>query len=175
MPLTVGTDSYISVADADTYFSGVLYTDEWDAADGATKEKALRMATRRIDGLALIGRKADPAQTLEFPRQLYSDSRYAYWNQDALRNNSIFQPPSWVAQTEVPDAVLNAVCEEAVALIKGGADASKREELQRQGVTSFTLGKLSETFSGAPTGNKLLSTTAAQLMRQYTGGSRSVV
>jgi hypothetical protein len=178
MSLTVGTDSYISVTDADTYFSGVLYPDPWTTTDNATKEKALRLATRRIDSLMIRGVKADPEQTLEFPRALYSHST-TYQNtylDNPLSNHSIRRLPGWVAETEVDNAVLNAVCEEALALIKNGSEANKREELQRQGVTSFSLGNLSETFSGGSTRSfKLLSSTAMQLMSKYTNGGAVIV
>lgn len=49
MTITVGTDSYLSVADADTYWSN-RNNDVWAAADTADKEKALREATQYIDG-----------------------------------------------------------------------------------------------------------------------------
>ena len=49
MAIIVGTDSYVSVADADTYWSDRNNLD-WTTADTADKEKALRFATEYIDG-----------------------------------------------------------------------------------------------------------------------------
>lgn len=49
MAITVGTDSYVSVADADTYWSDRNNLN-WTTADIADKEKALREATVYIDG-----------------------------------------------------------------------------------------------------------------------------
>lgn len=48
MPLTVPDESYVSVADADTYWSNRNNLD-WQTADPANKEKALREATEYID------------------------------------------------------------------------------------------------------------------------------
>lgn len=49
MTVTVGTDVYLSVADADTYWSN-RNDSTWSAATTAAKEAALREATQYIDG-----------------------------------------------------------------------------------------------------------------------------
>lgn len=49
MTVTVGTDTYLSVADADTYWANRNDT-TWAAASTAAKEAALREATLYIDG-----------------------------------------------------------------------------------------------------------------------------
>lgn len=49
MAITVGTDSYVSVGDADTYWVD-RNNSLWAAAANADKEKALREATVYIDG-----------------------------------------------------------------------------------------------------------------------------
>jgi hypothetical protein len=46
MSLTVGTDSWVTMDEADTYFAGRLGSDDW--VSGADKEKALRTAYRQI-------------------------------------------------------------------------------------------------------------------------------
>lgn len=47
--LTVGTDSYTSLVDADEYWSEHYNSADWDAASDSDKEKALRTATQYID------------------------------------------------------------------------------------------------------------------------------
>lgn len=49
MAITVPDDSYVSVADADTFWSARNNSD-WSSASTADKEKALRFATEYIDG-----------------------------------------------------------------------------------------------------------------------------
>lgn len=49
MAIIVGTDSYISAANADTYWSN-RNNSVWAAAANEDKEKALRFATEYIDG-----------------------------------------------------------------------------------------------------------------------------
>jgi hypothetical protein len=67
MTVTVGTDVYLSVADADTYWSNKNDT-VWSAATTADKEKALREATQYIDGaFEFIGSQV-ATNVLAFPR-----------------------------------------------------------------------------------------------------------
>ena len=49
MAIVVGTDSYLSVVDADAYWLAKNNA-TWAAADNADKEKALRESTQYIDG-----------------------------------------------------------------------------------------------------------------------------
>lgn len=49
MAMTVGTDTYLSVSDANTYWSNRNNTD-WSAASTTEKEAALREATQYVDG-----------------------------------------------------------------------------------------------------------------------------
>ena len=129
--------SYVSFAEANEYFSNRLHADAWAEASDADKEKALAMAAKAIDRQPLRGRKMDPSQALAFPR--YPD-------------------------TEVPEAVKEACCEEALAMLERGN--SQRRKLQQEGVQSFSLGNMSETYiTGA--GKGLLSQEAKELLRPW--------
>ncbi len=143
--ITVGENSYIDIDGADEYFAGRLHAESWSGADSETKEKALRQATREIDRQPLTGRKAADDQALAFPR--YPD-------------------------TEAPEAVKEACCEEALALLERGNN--QRRKLQQEGVESFTIGDLREAYSpGAGTG--LLSPEARDLLRRWLAGAVSIV
>ncbi len=65
--------TYISVSDADVYFSGRLDHDIWDAASPDDKLRALITATRLIDRLNFSGDKSVSTQDLEFPRGTDTD------------------------------------------------------------------------------------------------------
>ena len=135
--ITVGENSYIDIEEADEYFSGRLHAESWSGADSETKEKALRQATKEIDRQPIRGRKTDISQSLAFPR--YPD-------------------------TEIPEAVKEACCEEALALLERGN--SQRRKLQQEGVQSFSIGNMSETYiTGA--GKGLLSQEAKELLRPW--------
>lgn len=176
MAITVGTDTYVLVTDADAYFEKRLFVEAWETADTATKEKALMMATAKIDMQPLRGRKATLEQELQFPRSIHVDTAYPYTNPyyDPLKGNTPVYP-AWYTEEEVSRDVVYATCEEALAILKGAETANQRAELQRQGVSTFRLGNLSESFTGGSTGYRLLSVEAAQLLSRYLGGSRSIV
>ena len=133
--------SYCTIEYADEYFKKRLHAESWGQADNETKEKALWQATRSIDRMPLRGRKTDLHQPLAFPR--YPD-------------------------TEIPDAVKEACCEEALALLERGN--SQRRTLQQEGVQSFTLGNMSESYA-AGAGKGLLSQEAKELLRPWLLGS----
>lgn len=69
MALTVGTDTYITVAEADSYWSD-RNNSTWSDATTADKEKALREATAFLDGqYDYIGEMTDlDSQILAWPR-----------------------------------------------------------------------------------------------------------
>ena len=141
MSITVGENSYIDIEGADEYFAGRLHAESWGQADSETKEKALKQATKIIDRQRLNGRKTNPSQPLVFPR--YPD-------------------------TEIPEAVKEACCEEALALLERGN--SQRLKLQQEGVQSFSLGNMSETYA-AGAGKGLLSQEAKELLRPWLIGA----
>ena len=133
--------SYVSLVEANEYFSSRLHADAWAEASDADKEKALQQATKAIDRLPLKGRKTDPSHPLAFPR--YPD-------------------------TVIPTTVKEACCEEALALLERGN--SQRRKLQQEGVQSFTLGNMSETYAPGA-GRGLLSQEAKELLRPWMIGA----
>jgi len=128
---------YCTIEEASTYFAGRLYADAWIRATDAEREMALKQATKEIDRQPLTGRKTADDQELAFPR--YPDE-------------------------EVPEAVKEACCEVALALLERGN--SQRRKLQQEGVQSFTLGNLSETYAPGA-GRGLLSQEAKELLRPW--------
>ncbi len=137
--------AYVDLAEANEYLSNRLHADAWAEAADADKEKALAMATKAIDRQPLKGRKTDPAQTPAFPR--YPDA-------------------------EIPQAVKEACCEEALAILERGN--SQRKKLQQEGVQSFTLGNMSETYA-AGAGRGLLSQEAKELLRPWLLGAVNII
>lgn len=136
--------SYCTVEYADEYFSGRLHAESWGQADDSIKEKALKQATKAIDRQRLRGRKTNPEQELAFPRH---------------------------PDTEVPEAVKEACCEEALAMLESGN--SQRRKLQQEGVQSFTLGNMSESYA-AGAGKGLLSQEAKELLRPWLIGAVNI-
>lgn len=151
--LTVGTDTYITVNEADEILTGChngSLLEQWLALSVEDKECYLRTATYRIDCLPVSGYKHNAKQTLQFPRGM---------------------------STEIPYKVKLATAEEALSAID--TELLKRVSLQQQGVKSVSLGSASESYSddnvSFACSNPLLSKTAYNYMRQFLVGSAVII
>jgi len=123
MALVVGQNSYISVADADVYFSERLNTTPWQNADNTTKEAALIQATTMIDAyFNFYGEKTDPAQPLDWPR------KGVYLDGVELDNNTI------------PAQVEKATCEQALYLLS--VDSTFQPGVTLKGFKKAKLGEM---------------------------------
>lgn len=95
MALVVGTNSYISLADANTYFSNRLFSDEWAAKSDAVKTQSLVMSARHLDRMfEWEGQATDKDQPMAWPR----DNLYTL-------NGALLDP------SVVPQDVIDAQCE----------------------------------------------------------------
>ena len=103
MSLVVGTNTFVSLSDANDYFDGRLYATEWNNAADTEKEGALIEATIHLNQRDYYGERADTEtpQALKFPRANlpYIDG---------------YQP----SDSEIPTEIKYATCEEALAILK---------------------------------------------------------
>ena len=142
MALTVETgavvanaESYVTVAEADTYWS-YRNNGTWAAAAPAAKEAALREATQFLDGsYKWAGSLVSSAQKLLWPRVVGID-----------------RSGREISSTSIPSAIKSAQCELALEALGGRLMAS----LERGGaVASESVGALSVSyFQGAPGSRK---------------------
>jgi hypothetical protein len=95
------SNSYVTLEDANLYFDDRLNTAEWDAADNATREKALITFCRRVDEETFTGSKADSSQALKFPR-------VGCFDEDGNE----------FASDDIPQRVKDAQCVGALELLK---------------------------------------------------------
>lgn len=83
MALTVGTNSYLTVAEASAYLSRRLHAEAWAGVvtTGApfvpSREVALLHAATLLESLPWAGDKSDPDQALSFPRNGDADAPQA--------------------------------------------------------------------------------------------------
>lgn len=68
MALVVGSNSYGSQAEADTYFADSINNSIWTAFSSTQKDQGLVTATRQLELQAWAGEKEVPSQDLDFPR-----------------------------------------------------------------------------------------------------------
>ena len=100
MPLTVGTNSYVTMADANAYFKYAIHAKSWVDASTPEKESALVTATRSLDRQNWVGSKTVDTQPLQWPRTGVID-----------RDEGEINP------LVVPQEVIDANCELALALL----------------------------------------------------------
>lgn len=169
MSLTVGTDSYISLEDADLYLNKYHLSTEdnmvaWAALSDEHSEILLRKAARLIDSLPLAGLKAESSQVMQFPRALFT--------QYGGLTSSIYKyGDDYYVQTSVPDEIGYAQAEIALDMVNGVT--SDRVKLQREGVRSYSIGHLSETLVGI--GKNPLPIEAERILAPYIAGGVSIV
>lgn len=105
MALTLNTNSYVEIDDADEYFETRIDSANWFDANDEIKEQALVTATTLIDDRAWIGYAVSSSQALAWPREnaIYVDNRLG--QQVTIANNV------------VPSQVKVAVYEQALHLL----------------------------------------------------------
>ena len=105
MALVLNTNSYVEIADADTYFETRIDSAEWTSATDEIKEQALVTASQLVDNHAWIGSAVSSSQALAWPR------KNAIYNDDRLGLQVT------IAENEVPSRVKTAVYEQALHLV----------------------------------------------------------
>ena len=157
--LEVGTNSYITTTEADEYISSRYRSNNkdrkrWEELSESDKEILLVNACDELERLPWIGRRASRQQTLSFPRL----------------------PLQYGRSQEPPQAIKHAQAELALWLSDDTkqANANQRQELQSQGVTSFGIGDLSESYTGNSTNPApMLCSKVAGLIAPYINGGHS--
>jgi hypothetical protein len=150
MTITVGVNSYVSTADADTYFGERLYADDWDSASSTDREKALVMARRVIDQQQFTGERTNADQLLAWPRTGIAS----------------------VDGSTVPQDVVDAQCELALAFIRN--DLTLNDD--NRGVRSLReqVGALvTETVYDGRAPARALPDVVAAFLRPYFAASES--
>lgn len=107
-------NTYALAADGDAYHDGHLYASAWTAATTGSKEKALAMATRLIDGLFQFnGFKRLSSQGLQWPRRECRDPDI----ENGVVPGLLLVGGPYLDETKVPALVVDATCELARALL----------------------------------------------------------
>ena len=162
-------NSYISLEEADLYFSTRLNSSEWESADTTNREKALIMATRILDTLSFSGRKWKDGSPEDKDYQALQWPRFPEYNDPYMLGiPHLMTSPSpereWVNlhnEPIMPTALKNATCEQAYFLLRTIQGLDKREHLKGQGLKSISYPDINETFESsfpiAPAAYRFLS------------------
>src|SRR6056300_1038342 len=128
MALVLNTNSYVTIAEAETYFETRIDSSEWFEASNDVQEQALVTATQLIDDRSWIGIAVSPSQALAWPRKeaIYYDPRMG---QDIT-----------IAEDEVPSKVKFAVYEQALHLLQNeDLIAQKTQTFESISIGSISL------------------------------------
>ncbi|MPW25951.1 hypothetical protein GC105_09125 [Alkalibaculum sp. M08DMB] len=156
--METGINSYVSIEEANTYIENYYRSNNpnrtrWGALSEEDKEILLVNACAEIELLSFTGRKAFRDQAMSFPRL---PIQYGKTNEGA------------------PDNVKKAQIELALWLSDDAKleQQSKRKELQNQGVNSFSIGDLSESYKdgSGETPTPLMCPKAKSLLAPYLNG-----
>jgi hypothetical protein len=158
---------YVDSDEMDSYVADRPEAESWDALSGDEQEALLGYVSGLVDSLPFTGRKYETdltEQPLQWPRLIKVRGG---WRVERDADDNVV----------VPQAIKDAVCEEALARLDTSNDA--RRALQEGGVKSFHLSDLSETYTGdlqggGIKGTPLRSWTAYRLLEPYLAkGARS--
>lgn len=150
MTITVGINSYIAANDANDYFIGRLYADDWFSVSTTDQEKALVMARRVIDQQQFTGERTSADQMLAWPRTGISR----------------------VDGATVPQDVVDAQCELALAFIRN--DLSLNDENRGVRSSRQQIGSIvTETVYDGRAPVRALPDNVAAILRPYFAAAES--
>lgn len=155
MALVVGTNSYLSIADADAILALRTGAEDWDDAEDPDKEKALATATLRLDQRDFQGFKSVSGQALQWPRSFVKiPGEYGNYYDSA----------------EIPQPIKLATAELALALIK---TPDLLDDTGLEGFDSLSTGETSLTLNGREAGR--LPAHVERFLRGLTMGGRRMI
>lgn len=157
---TVGgasSNSYVTLAEATTYFEARLNVTDWTgAASDDIRNRALAMATQRIDFEEYMGNRAAETQALKFPRS----------------DLPLIDGVGWES-TEIPIDIKTATYELAIYMLGKDMTAANDD----QALDALKIGPIGIDFSVSQPSNDKLPPFVTQLLRPYqlSGGMPRVV
>lgn len=148
MPTTliVGTNTYITLADAKAWAGDRLMMDAWNNATDAQLQAALLMACQAIERLDPVGWDGTPTTTtqpLQWPRFGAVDRTKTTYNYAPGYGFGYY-----FDSTTMPQPLKDAQCEEALELLKQNADPGHQGVVrdQAKGIAAISVYRSSITY-----------------------------
>ena len=149
------SNSYLTVATAQTYLDGRLKVSEWTDASDPDKDRALIQATNRLELENFVGFTTTTTQRLKWPRSGAPDGDNDLYDQDLM-----------------PRVVEEATAELALAFLKSEADLS---DVGLEAFTNVKVGSLDVTPRITRKGDALPSVVKRILTHVRLGASEFTV
>ena len=132
-------NSYISVTQADDFFTAHLDQEYWTNLSTSKKQAALVQATNRIDQEQFGGRRTIDAQRLQWPRTfIISRDKTPKSEEVAEFIGGAYYRPS----NEIYKELIEATCEMALYLIKMNQGEFTVDEFDLQTLSKYKVGPL---------------------------------
>lgn len=157
---TVGgasSNSYVTMDEADTYFSTRLSMEQWIEYTESLQESALLEAAERLDQEEYLGQIVSHEQAMKFPRYGIIDEESRV-----------------VISTTIPQRVKNAQCELALALLIS-PETFTDGGLEQFSSVSVGQGDLALTIRGGATTAKMPSQVSRLLQPFWAGGQAAII
>jgi hypothetical protein len=163
--LTINTDSYVTLAEAETYFLSRIDTAAWTAGTPEQKEQSLATAARMLNELIWVGVATSDSQLLAFPR----NGEYL----EPILGKVIQLNPA-----EVPRRIKDAQCEQAYHLLNndglldntGTVSKIKVDVIEISGLDSTTAPPPRVSVAAESTYYPLTMEGCSTLSRKYSSG-----
>lgn len=158
--LVVGTNTYVTLAEANTYLADSVRAAAWDFLDDGTKAQCLITATRIFQKQAWSGEKTNPAQALFFPATGLTDK------QGLSVDSSV-----------VPQQVKDAECEFAFDLSQDSSletSGGTGSNVQSLGAGSARISYFRPTGGVDGTGSPRFGPDVLELIGPFLGGAGSI-
>ncbi len=131
--LTVGTNSYVTLLEAEAYFASRIDTAAWSSASELIKEQALTTAANMLNEVVWIGVATSDTQVLAFPRT-------GSYVEPVLGKEVDLNP------LVIPPRIKNANCEQAYQLLNndglldqtGTVSKLKVDVIELEGLDKYT-------------------------------------
>lgn len=140
MTIELLKNSFVTLEEAQIYFEERFDSKEWFDLDTEIKEQLLIHSSKKINALDFVGTKSSESQPMKFPRNY-----------------------------ELPQDIKDAVCEEAISLLKNKSNS--HSENQNNNISSISLGAGSISYnqtSKRDEENIITSKTALYLTKKWT-------
>lgn len=191
MTITVGTDTYVTIAEADKYIADFYVSADvqlmaWNMLTDDDKEIYLRNATRSVERLFFVGRKYADNQTLSFPREVPQPFPNRRWEGSELTTRLTlgedYDPaysPYYLGDGNIPSAIKYAQIEEALELASPTAATTKQSQISGA-VSRVSIGHFSESYNTRPSSANspqtvLRSVKAQEYVQPFVNGGFRVV
>lgn len=171
-------NSYVTLAQANTYYSLGLRNDDWLGYGTQDRERALIQATADIENLGGVR-----VSLLHPTRPLFPGIPYDTSNTNGVADQGLHFPRtvdyttiSSVVTLQIPANVRAAVCEQALWLLqqREAPDLLDRRALQAQGVAAISIDGHAETFGKPQSGRVGIAPLAWEQIKPYVAESYGI-